>query len=421
MSQLILRNARLEDRFVEEQGVLVAQSHPVDIHVNNGLISEIVASSPVPTLTATGAQVIDLEGQLVTPSYREIHCHLDKTLLGEQWRPLPTRGNLFDQFEREKNELPKLKTTLRERAQHLVETYLAQGVTHLRTHVDIYPEVGLKHLETVLAVLSEYRELLSTEVVLFPQHGLLRSGAVPLLNEAINLGGTHIGGVDPATVDGDLEASVRATVQLAADHGLGIDLHLHDPDQLGLFTIHRLLDLGCQAGVKDIAVSHAFCLGQIPDNALHQVADALAAAGATIITSAPIKTAMPPVEYLLNRGVKVRVGCDNIYDLWSPFGNGDLQERLARLAEQEKWIEERSLFRSLGLITSQPEPFSTNGDPHWLRIGDPANLLATPAFSSAELVARRIKPTLVTFNGQVRSLKDAASSQPFSQTPVLRG
>lgn len=211
MSTVVLKNARLEEKFVENHGLVETQTRLVDLHIKAGVIAEIVAPAAV---APAGLEVIDLAGQLVTPSYRESHCHLDKTLLGERWKPLPTRGNIFDQFERERQELPKLKTPLRERAKALLEIYLAQGVTHLRTHVDLFPEVGLTHFETVMEVLSEYRDRLTAEVVLFPQHGLLRSEAIPLLTEALKLGGTHVGGVDPAMVDGDIEASLQATVKL---------------------------------------------------------------------------------------------------------------------------------------------------------------------------------------------------------------
>ena len=50
----------------------------------------------------------------------------------------------------------------------------------------------------------------------------------------------------------------------------------------------------------------------------------LARAGVAIMTSASSFGAMPPVKLLLDCGVVVLAGSDNIRDAWSPFGNGDM-------------------------------------------------------------------------------------------------
>ncbi len=420
MTALILRRALIEDGLVSHSGLQISNTRLADIHVSAGRITSIVDVEQV--VTDSQSEVIDLDGMLVTPSYREIHCHLDKTLLGEPWRPLPRRTSLLQQFERERTELPKMRTPLRERAEALLNVYLAQGVTHLRTHVDVFPEIGLSHVETVLELLSQYREFITAEVVVFPQHGLIRSGAGNLVTEALKLGATHVGGVDPAIVDGSIEVSLRETVQLAADYGAGIDLHLHDADMLGLFTIERLLNLASGAKVQDVSISHAFCLGQVPQAALDRVTNQLCETKSTIISSVPLNTSMPPLRWLQERGVNVAVGCDNIYDLWSPFGNGDLLERLSRLAEYERWSEEKELVQALSLITPAKPQF-TPGASTWLRVGDEANLVATPAASSAELVARRIPPQWVIYQGRPRALAERTNTafSPFTPTPVIRG
>ena len=50
-------------------------------------------------------------------------------------------------------------------------------------------------------------------------------------------------------------------VELAVEGNAGIDLHLHDPDQLGTFTMKRLAQLTKEAGLQGkVAISHAFGL-----------------------------------------------------------------------------------------------------------------------------------------------------------------
>lgn len=96
------------------------------------------------------------------------------------------------------------------------------------------------------------------------------------------------------------------------------------------------------------------------------------------------------------------VGCDNIFDLWSPFGNGDLIERVSRLAESSKWTDEWELAQSLNYITDRQAVITKEeGRSEWLKPGDEANLILVPAESTAEMVARRVKPVLTLFKGEV--------------------
>ena len=75
-----------------------------------------------------------------------------------------------------------------------------------------------------------------------------------------------------------------------------------------------------------VAVSHAYCLGQVETETFNRTADSLAAADVSIMTSAP-GGAMPPLAKLRAAGVNVFSGSDNIRDAWSPHGNGDVLER----------------------------------------------------------------------------------------------
>lgn len=152
---------------------------------------------------------VDARGLLALPSFIEKHCHLDKTLLGDRWRPVRPAASLFERFEIEKNTLPTLATTMKERAETLLGLLLRAGSTHVRTHVDLYPEVGLRHLEAVQEALASYDGKLTAEIVAFPQHGLLRSQRAGLVREALRQGCGLVGGVDPHTVDGDAERSLQ--------------------------------------------------------------------------------------------------------------------------------------------------------------------------------------------------------------------
>lgn len=337
---------------------------------------------------------------LALPSFIEKHCHLDKTLLSDKWRAVTPVNNIFERCEIEKEVLPTLHTTTQQRAEELLSRYVQLGVTHVRTHVDLYPEVGLKNLEEVQKAFQTFEGKLSYEIVAFPQHGLLRTKATSLIREALRSGAGFVGGVDPATVDGDIEASLQQMVELAVEGNAGIDLHLHDPDQLGTFTMKRLAQLTKEAGLQGkVAISHAFGLGDVSRSEAEEMADILRDAGITIVTSVPLRRKFPPVGLLNSKGVPVAIGCDNIFDVWSPFGNGDLLERAGRLAKSSGWGDERSLAQTLQFITGGKTPLNQAGEQTWPKVGDSANMVFLEASCSAEAIARRSQRKATMFKG----------------------
>ncbi|MBB6669131.1 amidohydrolase [Cohnella nanjingensis] len=391
---LLERGYRIENDVVS--GTKTECAH---LLLKDGRIAKILPASEAIT---DGLPQFDARRHLALPSLIEKHCHLDKTLLGDRWRAVTPAKTIFDRLEAEKEVLPSLKTSTQTRAEKLLDLYSKTGVTHVRTHVDIYPEAGLGNLDEVQKALRTFEGKLSSEIVAFPQHGLLRTQAKGLVREALRQGASLVGGVDPATVDGDIEASLHEMVDIAVEGHAGIDLHLHDADHLGLFTMRRLAQLTIEAGLQGkVAISHAFGLGDATPAQAEAMAEQLAEAGIAIITSVPINRKFPPVGLLRRKGVSVAVGCDNIFDVWSPFGNADLLERAGRLAEASGWSDERSLAQTLGFITGGRTPLHPEGERMWPQVGDEANLVLVEASCSAEAVARRPKRVATMFRGNI--------------------
>lgn len=301
------------------------------------------------------AIVYDAAGLHYLPPLADMHIHLDKHFLGEAWKPLQPFVTLPRQLEFEKQLLRSLPTSAGERAKRMLELLLSQGTTMVRTHIDVDPEIGLSYLEEVLEVREQFRGLMDIEIVAFPQQGLLRSNSVPLMKEALRAGADFVGGVDPAGLDRRVDASLDAMFELSSEFNAGVDLHLHDPGHLGLYTISRFAELTEQAGKSGrAAVSHAYCLGQVTEAESRSIARQLQESGVAIMTSVPIDRPMPRVGVLRSEGVEVHVGSDNILDSWSPFGNGDMLARGSRLAELSGWITDEGLLGAYPLISQAP-------------------------------------------------------------------
>lgn len=395
-----LKDVCLETGYLKEDGrVTGTQTKLFSLLIEDGKIMRIEdASEPL----LTDLPVRDAHGMLLVPSFVEKHVHLDKTYMGDQWRAIIPASGVIERCEIEKNILSTMSSSTKERAEALLEVLLSYGSTHVRTHVDIYPEVKLQNLEGVQQALETYSHRLSSEIVAFAQHGLLRPGTVELVREALQNGAGIVGAVDPATVDLNIEASLVQLMDLAVEANADIDLHLHDPGHLGTFTMKRLAYLTKQAGwVGRVAISHAFGLGDVSQGEAAEMAQILKEAGISIVTSLPIGRNIPPVPLLTEYGVEVAVGNDNIFDSWWPTGNGDILERVGRLVERSRWTDEISLGQALKYITGGVTSLDKEGNQIWPKPGVPANMILVEASCSAEAVARRANRKAVFYKGNL--------------------
>lgn len=387
MDQTVIRNVRIETGFTKVAGnVTETVTELVTLVIEDGKIAQLIEAGQEEHLP----QGQDGRGLLLLPGFTEKHCHLDKSRLGTKWQAVTRVPSIVERFEMEIDELDRLPLSVAERAEALVQVYQQAGVTALRSHVDVHPRVDLAYLSQVVDVLTAHRDTLTSEIVAFPQHGLLRRDSRQLVREALQAGASLVGGVDPTAVDGNMQSSLDETFGLADEAGVGIDLHLHESGDMGIATFEYFLDLvGKHQMQGRTAISHAFALSEVKGQQKSELFARLAEEGVSIITSVPLGGNMPPVLDLQKAGVKVHVGCDNIFDNWSPYGNGDILERAGRLGELTNQVTEFELSRTLGLITEGVMPLDDQGTRVWPQVGDQADFVFVDASSSAEAVARR--------------------------------
>ncbi|MCD9025013.1 amidohydrolase [Cohnella silvisoli] len=397
-----LQNVRLETGYHYENGrVAGTQTQIGYIRMENGKVAEV-------TFDAIPAEdklpKVDTKGLLLLPSFKDMHIHLDKTYFGGPWEAVKPAGSIFERIEEEQELIPQLLPTATDRAEKILELLLGFGTTHVRGHVNIEPTSGLKGLEATLRALDTYAGKVSYEIVAFPQHGLLRSQAADLVRQAMSLGATHVGGLDPTSVDGNMEQSLHTMMDIAVETNAAIDMHLHEQGTSGIAAMNKLADLTVEAGWQGrVTVSHAFGFASASAAEAEELAERFAAAGISVASTVPIGRLTMPIPMLHAKGVKVELGTDSLTDHWSPFGIGDNLEKAGRLAELYNYADEYALSRSLGFITGGLLPLSDEGKRVWPAIGDEASAVLVPASCSAEAVARRVSRQAVLFQGNVVS------------------
>src|ERR1700739_2425483 len=205
---LILRNAR---RVGAEQAL-------TDIGITGGKIAAIE-----PHIAGEG-ETIDLGGRLVSPGFVETHIYLDKSCILD--RVKSEKGDLTEAIaEAAKAKAAFTPEDVHARAIRTLEKAILQGTTHMRTHLEVDPGIGLRSLEGVLPLVRDYTWAIDLQICVFPQEGLLNNPDTDeLMVEALKRGCAVVGAA-PYT-DSDPHGQIDRIFEMARAFDVDIDMHL---------------------------------------------------------------------------------------------------------------------------------------------------------------------------------------------------
>jgi cytosine/creatinine deaminase len=368
-----------------------------DVTISAGRIAGIG-----PAFISNGAIPVDGAGAILLPGFVEAHTHLDKTLYGMAWNPNSVGSTLVEKITNERDSKSRLGLDPARQSARQVALSVAHGTTHIRSHVDIDTEHGLKGVLGVMATREKYSDVVDLEIVAFPQSGMLiRQGTKELMDEALSLGAEVVGGLDPCSMDLDPKNHLDVIFDLAEQHGKPIDIHLHEPGELGLFSMGLIIDrTRAHAMSGKVTVSHAFCLGHNDYLAVGRMLEHLAEAGIAIMTTGPAGYPCPPLIRTLDAGITVCSGSDGIRDCWSPYGNADMLERAIFLGMRNDLDRDADLRRAVEVVTKGGATVM-GLEGYGLDVGDLADLVLVKGEMLAEAVVSRRSRPLVMKRGVV--------------------
>ena len=357
----------------------------------------------------TNAKIVDLGGSLVLPGLVDGHMHLDKTLFGLPWLPHAAGPTRMSRIETDKHILPTLPLPARRRAGLLLDRCIAHGTAHVRTHVDIHLETRLSPLHEILAAREAYQGRVTIEIVAFPQGGVVRCpGVADLLGAALEAGADLVGGIDPSVIDRDARGQLDAVFGIADRKGVGIDIHLHEPGELGLFSLEEICARTKALGLTGkVTISHAFCLGMVTESAARRAAELLGEAGVAIATHGAGGGIIPPILMLREAGVNVFAGNDDVRDTWSPYGNGDMLERAALIGWKSDFRRDELVEVAFDIVSAAGAK-ALSIERYGIAVGNPANFFTVEASGIAEAVGGHPPRRLVVHEGRMVA-RDGAS------------
>jgi cytosine deaminase len=405
---LVLRNARIDGR-----------DDAVDVAVADGRIAAIETAGRI-AVDAGGTQALDLAGRCVSPGFVETHLHLDKSCILD--RCASHEGTLQEAIR----EVARAKAAftiedVHARAARTLERAILHGTTHVRTHVEVDPGIGLRGFEAVHALEAEYRFAVDLEICVFPQEGLTDNpGTEDLMAEALRRGARVVGAAP--YVDRDPHGQIDRVFALARDFDVPIDMHL----DFTLDTSRMDVDYVCEQTVRHgwqgrVAIGHVSTLSALPPARLDETAARLADAGVavTVLPSTDlflmgrgadhdVPRGVAPVHRLARAGVNVSLATNNVLNPFTPFGDCSLV-RMANLYANIAQLGQRDeLALCHAMITARAARI-LGRDVHAVTVGAPADLVVLDAPSSVDAIAQ-IAPPLHVFK---------AGRQTVSRAPAV--
>lgn len=396
-NHFVLKNVRLETGFeYEENEIIATKTALFSIEVENGDIKAIHPNT-------ADKNAIDAKGLLMLPAFKDMHIHLDKTFYGGPWKATQRRqGGVKGMIALEQKIIPELLKTSTYRAEKLIELLQSKGSSFARSHVNIDPTSKLDSLKNLQKALDNKKNSFDAELVAFPQHGVYYTDSEKWMKDAAT-SVDFIGGLDPYSIDGNMEKQMDFIVKLALDNNKGIDIHLHEGGESGLKTVEYLIDrVNENPALKGKSyLSHCFVLGRLDKKKQEEIAEKLADAKVGIVSTIPFGGLIMPIPTLYKYGVDVMTGNDSIIDHWNTWGSGSVLQKANLMAQLYGYGTEFDLSRSLKLATHNVLPLDDEGKQQWPKAGDKANFVLINASCSAEAVSRISPVESLIHNGKI--------------------
>jgi cytosine deaminase len=354
----------------------------VDVELSDGLVTGVF-----PGGSRADAASLDLTGFLLLPAPAEPHAHLDKALSWDLIDPPMGDLGLAIASWRAYSAVMTVES-IADRAREAALLLLRNGTTAVRCHVDILSgDEPLRGVRALVQVREELRGLMDIELVALAGPEAKDAD----IEAALDLGVDLVGGAPH--IAADPIADLRRLLALAERRGVGVDIHTDealggDPTIIEFAEIVRDWTVNVSAG-------HCVRLGTLePDHLDRVIAEVLASDIGIIslpITNLylqgwehPVSTprGLTALRPLLDAGVRVAAGADNVRDPFNPVGRSDALETASLLVTAgHLTLAEAYDAVSVGARSVMALPFAG------VEVGAAAELLAVRGTNLSDVIA----------------------------------
>jgi cytosine/creatinine deaminase len=397
---------------------LRGETHSMEIGIGDGKIISLAQE-----LEDEAELTIDAEGNLVTESFVNPHLHLCKVYTRQMMDEEALTGYHAEG-------MGKAMTTI-ELAARVKEKYaeewiiknvrraLAQaalhGNTHIRAFADVDSKARLEGMKALIRAREEFKDIVEIQVCAFAQDGLAREpGASELMHAAMEMGADVAGGIPWIEyTEADIQDHVKEIFDLAQEFDKDVSMLVDDAGDPGLRSLEAMAVEAIQRGWQGRALAHhARAMQLYPQPYFQKIAALLKQAQMAVVSDPHTGPLHARVKELLEEGVTVCLGQDDISDGYYPFGRNNMLE-VAFLAAHLLWMTTNRELETLYDMTTLNAARAMNINHHILKIGAPANLVVLEAPNVLEALREHHAPRYVISHGKLidrAQLKTVAST-----------
>ncbi len=274
------------------------------------------------------------------------HAHFDRAFsldnnsVKEIYAPLKKKWEIVDTLKRSSS-----VDEVYERMALATELMLQQGVQAFGSFIDVDEAIGEKAILAAEKLRSVYGRRIRMKFVNQTLKGVLEKEARYWFDRAVEF--TDIIGGLPAKDAG--REGEHLDLLLSTGKRLGKRVHVHvdqfntDEESETEFLAQKVIEHGMEGKVTAI---HCISVAAHPKAKREQIYALMREASLSVISCpvawidhprterpAPSHNAITPVDEMLEYGIRVAIGTDNIMDVYKPFGDGDMWTEIKLLLE----------------------------------------------------------------------------------------
>lgn len=391
---VLIKRARLRD-----------QPQLADIGIEDGKIIALAEH-----LEGGSELIIDAQGNLVTESFVNPHLHLCKVYTRQMMDEEALTGYHAEG-------MGKAMTTI-ELAARVKEKYaeewiiknvrraLAQaalyGNTHIRAFADVDSKARLEGMKALIRAREEFKGIVDVQVCAFAQDGLAREpGASDLMHQAMEMGANVAGGIPWIEyTEADIQGHIKEIFDLAQEFNKDVSMLVDDAGDAGLRSLEAMAVEAIRRGWQGRALAHhARAMELYPQPYFQKVAALLKRAKMAIVSDPHTGPLHARVKELLEEGVTVCLGQDDISDGYYPFGRNNMLE-VAFLAAHLLWMTTNRELETLYNMITVNAAHAINVSNYSLKVGNPANLVVLAVPNVLEALREHAAPLYVISHGK---------------------
>jgi len=353
--------------------------HLSDIGISRGKIAAVESK-----LAAEAPEVIDVAGRLVVPGFVDSHFHIGKSFFGRDTRRYDYQhaesapADLTERYRRHfrsamgdleiyhENVVPLVRQwawkeaytaeNVADRICDALSFGLSNGVVACRMFIDIDSLAKLTELEGALEAKRRFGGLMQLQICAFPQEGLdADPDTASLMGQAMEAGADVVGGLPHVEWTDEL---CRRHADFCFDLAERYDAPLHFLCDDVASPMSRTLEYVAAKTIQTrrygrVASSHNGALSTYPDPHAVKVINLIRDAEMSIACNSQVNLLgiLTRVHEMVDAGINVSVGQDDLDNFYYPFGKEDPLEWAWSMAHAGHFAYPRGIEQVFDMLT----------------------------------------------------------------------